>query len=72
MIGYVTVGTNDLPRAAVFYDALLAHLGAKRFTGGDASLRQTLATLAASAGPCQPFTRKRWFEGEGCPAEAVA
>jgi catechol 2,3-dioxygenase-like lactoylglutathione lyase family enzyme len=31
MIGYVTVGTNDLPRAAAFYDALLGELGAKRF-----------------------------------------
>lgn len=30
MIGYVTLGTNDLPRAARFYDALLATLGAKR------------------------------------------
>jgi catechol 2,3-dioxygenase-like lactoylglutathione lyase family enzyme len=30
MIGYVTLGTNDLPRAAAFYDALLAGLGAKR------------------------------------------
>jgi len=31
MIGYVTLGTNDLPRAASFYDALLAELGGKRF-----------------------------------------
>jgi catechol 2,3-dioxygenase-like lactoylglutathione lyase family enzyme len=30
MIGYVTLGTNDLPRASAFYDALLAVLGAKR------------------------------------------
>jgi catechol 2,3-dioxygenase-like lactoylglutathione lyase family enzyme len=30
MIGYVTLGTNDLPRAARFYDALLGLLGAKR------------------------------------------
>ena len=30
MIGYVTLGTNDLPRAARFYDALLGSLGAKR------------------------------------------
>src|SRR5438105_6464563 len=30
MIGYVTLGTNDLARAARFYDALLAELGAKR------------------------------------------
>lgn len=30
MIGYVTLGTNDLARAAAFYDALLAELGARR------------------------------------------
>lgn len=30
MIGYVTLGTNDLPRAAAFYDTLLAELGIKR------------------------------------------
>jgi catechol 2,3-dioxygenase-like lactoylglutathione lyase family enzyme len=30
MIGYVTLGTNDLPRAAAFYDALLGELGIKR------------------------------------------
>lgn len=31
MIGYVCVGTNDMPRAAAFYDALLAELGGRRF-----------------------------------------
>ena len=30
MIGYATLGTNDLPRAAAFYDALLAEIGARR------------------------------------------
>ena len=30
MIGYVTLGTNDIDRAAAFYDALLTELGAKR------------------------------------------
>ena len=30
MIGYVTLGTNNLQRAAAFYDALLAEIGAKR------------------------------------------
>ena len=30
MIGYTTVGTNDFARAAAFYDALLAEVGAKR------------------------------------------
>ena len=31
MIGYVTVGTNNLEKAAAFYDKLLGELGAKRF-----------------------------------------
>ena len=30
MIGYVTLGTNDLPRARAFYDTLLAEIGVKR------------------------------------------
>jgi len=30
MIGYVTLGTNDLPRAAKFYDAIAAHFGVGR------------------------------------------
>jgi predicted lactoylglutathione lyase len=30
MIGYVCLGTNDLPRAKAFYDALLAEIGVTR------------------------------------------
>jgi catechol 2,3-dioxygenase-like lactoylglutathione lyase family enzyme len=30
LIGYVTLGTNDVKRAAAFYDAVLAHIGATR------------------------------------------
>ena len=30
MIGYVTVGTNDIDRARAFYDSLLAEIGATR------------------------------------------
>ena len=30
MIGYVTLGTNDLKRATAFYDALLGEIGIKR------------------------------------------
>ena len=31
MIGYTTLGSNDMPKAAAFYDALFAELGGKRF-----------------------------------------
>jgi len=30
MLGYVTVGTNDLERAAKFYDAIAAEIGVGR------------------------------------------
>lgn len=30
MIGYVTLGTNDIDKARAFYDALLGEVGAKR------------------------------------------
>ncbi|MCB1650005.1 MAG: VOC family protein [Pseudomonadales bacterium] len=35
MIGYVTLGTNDMQRAGAFYDALLAELGASRVMEAD-------------------------------------
>ena len=47
MIGYVTLGTSDLARAAKFYDALLGELGATRFMESD-------RFIAWSASPGQP------------------
>ena len=35
MIGYVTLGSNDVPLAAKFYDELLALIGAGRFYEGE-------------------------------------
>jgi catechol 2,3-dioxygenase-like lactoylglutathione lyase family enzyme len=36
MIGYATIGTNDLERATKFYDAVLTPLGGRRtFANGD-------------------------------------
>ena len=35
MIGFVTVGTNDMPRASAFFDALFATIGAKRLTDNE-------------------------------------
>lgn len=35
MIGYVTLGTNDLPRAAKFYDAIAEHFGVGRMMDFD-------------------------------------
>jgi catechol 2,3-dioxygenase-like lactoylglutathione lyase family enzyme len=48
MIGYVTIGTNDLARAEKFYDALLAELGGKRVMAND-------RMRFYGAGPGQPL-----------------
>lgn len=48
MIGYVTLGTNDLPRAVAFYDELMAVLGAGRFMEVDDVF------VAWAAAPDQP------------------
>jgi len=42
MIGYVTLGTNDIKRSAAFYDKLLAEIGAKRMM--DQATRRRSAT----------------------------
>lgn len=43
MIGYVTLGTNDMDRAAAFYDSLLAGLGAGRFMEADTFIAWAVA-----------------------------
>jgi predicted lactoylglutathione lyase len=43
MIGYVTLGTNDLDRAARFYDALLGEIGANRFMETEQFIAWTVA-----------------------------
>jgi len=53
MIGYVTLGTNDLARAERFYDALLAEFGAKRFM----ETEQFTAWTDDSGGPGLSLTR---------------
>ena len=35
MIGYITLGTNDIEKAADFYDALFQSIGIKRFLEDD-------------------------------------
>jgi predicted lactoylglutathione lyase len=48
MIGYTTLGTNDIQRAAKFYDALLAEYGAKRAMESD-------RLILWATGPGQPM-----------------
>ena len=55
MIGYVTLGTNDLQRSAKFYDALLAEIGAKRFMEADTYIAWAVDPDQPSLAIAKPF-----------------
>ena len=55
MIGYVTLGTNDLARGAAFYDALAAELGVGRMMEFDNFIAWGAPGGAAGIGLTKPF-----------------
>ena len=65
MIGYVTLGTNDLERAAQFYDALLGELGAKRFMESERFIAWSTAPSGPAVAIAKPFDRNRATVGNG-------
>jgi catechol 2,3-dioxygenase-like lactoylglutathione lyase family enzyme len=65
MIGYVTLGTQDLPRAAAFYDALLAELGAKRLMDFGRGIAWGVAWDRPSLGIMLPFDGQPATVGNG-------
>lgn len=54
-IGYVMLGTTDLPRAAAFYDALLGPLGASRFVESDRGVSWSFGAGSTSLAVTLPF-----------------
>ncbi len=65
MIGYVTLGTNDMARAAKFYDALLGEIGAKRIMEGDTFIAWGVAMDRPGLGVIKPFDGKAASVGNG-------
>lgn len=65
MIGYVTLGTNDLARAAAFYDSLLAELGAKRAMQGDRFISWSTGPNSPGLGVIKPYDGKAATAGNG-------
>jgi catechol 2,3-dioxygenase-like lactoylglutathione lyase family enzyme len=55
MIGYVTLGTNDLPRAVAFYDKRLATLGAERLDETDRDVAHGTDEQSPGLGITKPF-----------------
>jgi catechol 2,3-dioxygenase-like lactoylglutathione lyase family enzyme len=65
MIGYITLGTNDLAKATAFYDALLADLGGKRFMESERSVSWMAGPNQPGLGVCKPFDGKAATLGNG-------
>ena len=65
MIGYVTLGTNDLARAAAFYDALLGEMGAKRMMENDQFIAWSVSDTQAGLGLTKPFDKNAATVGNG-------
>ena len=55
MIAYVTIGTNDLARAAAFYDAIARELEVPRMMEGDRFVAWGVPGGAPGIGVTQPF-----------------
>ena len=65
MIGYVTVGTNDLPRAAKFYDAIAAEMGTGRMMEFDSFIAWGTPGGGAGIAATAPFDGNTATVGNG-------
>ncbi len=65
MIGYVTVGTNDLPKAVAYFDALFGSLGIGRFMEEDSFVAWGPAPDAPSVAVTVPFDKNPATVGNG-------
>jgi predicted lactoylglutathione lyase len=65
MIGYVTLGTNDLARAAKFYDALLGEIGGKRMMETEQFISWSSSPGSPGLGLIKPFDKKAATPGNG-------
>jgi predicted lactoylglutathione lyase len=65
MIGYVTLGTNDLERGAQFYDQLLKEIGASRFMETDGFIAWTISPDKPALSLTKAFDGKPATVGNG-------
>ena len=65
MIGYVTLGSNDLDRGAAFYDLALAEVGAKKFSTTDRMVVYGVQPDAPMLMLCTPFDKREASVGNG-------
>lgn len=65
MVGYVTLGTNDIDRAAQFYDQLLSEVGGKRFMELETFIAWTASPTGAALSVTKPFDGNAATVGNG-------
>ena len=65
MIGYVTLGTNDLARGARFYDALAAEMGVGRMMDNETFIAWGAPGGSAGIGLTKPFDGEPASIGNG-------
>ncbi len=64
-IGYLMMGTDDLTRAAAFYDALLGALGARRFLETERGISWSFGPGTTSLSIARPFDGRPATVGNG-------
>ena len=65
MIGYVSLGTNDIDRAAEFYDALFKEIGAGRFMESEKFIAWAVAPGQPAVSVTKPFDGNAATVGNG-------
>lgn len=65
MIGYVTLGTNDLEKAVAFYDQLFGSIGAGRFLETEQFVAWSTGMDQAGVSITKPFDGKPATVGNG-------
>jgi predicted lactoylglutathione lyase len=65
VIGYITLGTSDLRRAATFYDALLAEVGARRYMESEKFVAWAVRPDLPALGVIVPFDGRAATPGNG-------
>ena len=72
MIGYMTLGTNDLARATAFYDRIAAELGSHRVMDNDRFIVWGPADGGPGLGLAPPFDGKPATVGNGVMVALMA
>ena len=65
MLGYTTIGVNDMDRALGFYDALLGEIGAQQLFGQDRIKFYGTGPDGAMLAVCVPYNEEAQHPGNG-------